>query len=139
MSSSYLRSAGVLFILLLFVMVPWVGAAEGNVQFNIDCAGLESVGGQITLTRDNTGGLSEAFVTSAIDGSGNTILEPVSDVFFVGGTVSIEAGDRIAWDNAPRHNPIYVQIVSPAGNGLEEQVIYEGVGQCAGLPRFGAA
>lgn len=138
MSSSYLRLIGVLFTILLFAVVPFVGAAEGDVQFTLDCSGLESNGGRITLTRDNTGGLSEAFVTSAIDGSGNTILEPVSDVFFIGGTVSIEAGDRIAWDNAPRHNPLYLQIVSPAGNGLEEQVIYEVAGHCAGLPNFGA-
>ena len=39
-----------------------------------------------------------------------------------------------AWEEVPEYNPITVSVISPAGNGLLEQVIYEANGFCTGLP-----
>ncbi len=122
----------------LLVMASGVGAGEGNPGFTLDCRGFSSVGGSLVLNRDNTGTQSEAFIISAVDGAGNTIYEPDYDVFFVGTSVSIEPGAGDEWTQGPRYNPLVLQIVSPAGNGLSEQTIVEVVGTCEGLPRFGA-
>jgi hypothetical protein len=135
------RSAKVaLLCVLLLVAVPFatVHAGGGDLAFTVDCVGFTSQGSTLVLDRDNTGALSEAFIVSAIDGAGNTIYEPTSDVFFVGGTVNWPEGDEYRWTNAPLYNPIRLQIVSPAGNGFEEQVIYEATANCPALPRFGA-
>lgn len=135
------RSAKVaLLCLLLLTLVPFatVSAGGGELSFTLDCGGFTSLGSTLELDRDNTGALSEAFVISAIDGAGNTIFEPISDVFFVGGTVNWPEGDFNRWTTAPRYNPLRMQIVSPEGNGFEEQLIYELSANCPGLPRFGA-
>jgi hypothetical protein len=123
---------------LALLAVGAVSAGEGDPGFVLTCRGFESTGGTLALNRDNTGSQSEAFVISAIDGGGNTIYEPDYDVFFVGTTITIEAGAGDTWTQAPRYNPLFLQIASPAGNGLEEQIIVQAVGNCPGLPRFGA-
>ena len=124
--------------LLLMLALPLTAqAGEGDLAFTLDCGGFESAGGTLALNRDNTGTQSEAFVISAIDGGGNIILEPIYDVFFVGTSITFEAGAGEAWTRGPRYNPLILQVSSPAGNGLEEQVIAEYVGTCPGLPRFG--
>ena len=130
----------ILLILVFCLSVPAavLQAAEGDLNFTLDCAGFTSNGSELVLTRDNTGQLSEAFTITAIDGAGNPILDPISDVFFVGGSVIWEAGTTYAWTNPPLYNPIRLQIVSPAGNGLEEQVVFELIDRCAGLGNFGA-
>lgn len=125
-----------LFILLL-ALASGVHAASGEVGFTLDCQGFQSTGGTLSLDRDNTGGMREAFIISAIDGAGNTIYEPDYDVFFVGTTVTIEDGIRESWTQAPRYNPLFLQIVSPAGNNHEEQIITQVAGTCADLPFFG--
>jgi hypothetical protein len=124
--------------ILLLVAGTGVSAGTGNPGFVLGCQGFSSSGGQLALNRDNTGAQREAFVISAIDGAGNTIYEPDYDVFFVGTTITIEPGASASWTRSPRYNPLVLQIVSPAGNGLDEQVIAEVVGNCAGLPGFGA-
>jgi hypothetical protein len=123
---------------LLLVAGAGVSAGTGNPGYVLSCQGFSSNGGQLTLNRDNTGAQSEAFVISAIDGAGNTIYEPDYDVFFVGTNVTIEAGASANWTRTPLYNPLVLQIVSPAGNGLGEEVIAEVVGNCAGLSNFGA-
>ncbi len=122
--------------LLLAAFLPVAQAAGGTLNFEVDCVGFVSQGSELELNRDNTGALAEAFIISAIDGAGNTILEPVSDVFFVGGTVSWPEGDSYDWTTAPRYNPIRLQIVSVAGNGQAEELVYENISNCAGLPNF---
>ncbi len=128
------------FVILIFILIfifPVV-AAEGTLDFTLTCTGFVSNGSELVLTRDNTGQLSEAFTITAIDGAGNSILEPVSDVFFVGGSVTWEAGETYAWTTQPLYNPIRLQIVSAAGNGLEEEVVLDAEGSCLGLGNFGA-
>lgn len=122
--------------LVLTAVLP-ASAASGTLDFTLSCAGFESNGSELWLERDNTGALSEAFVVSAIDGAGNTIFEPVSDVFFIGGRILWPEGDAYAWTTAPRYNPLRMRIISLAGNGLEEEIVADVSGACAGLPTFG--
>lgn len=133
-----IRLALLMIFLLTLGAASWVQAAGGALDFTVGCTGFVSSGSKLTLTRDNTGQLQEAFTITAIDGAGNAILEPISDVFFVGGTVIWEDGDGYEWDRTPLYNPLRLQIVSPAGNGLDEQLVYEAVADCPGLARFGA-
>lgn len=122
--------------LLVTAFLPAAQAADGTLNFRLDCAGFVSQGSELDLNRDNTGALAEAFIISAIDGAGNTIFEPVSDVFFVGGTINWPAGDSYSWTTLPRYNPLRLQIVSVAGNDQAEQLVYENVSNCPGLPNF---
>jgi uncharacterized protein YgiM (DUF1202 family) len=124
-------------LLLVAALATTVQAATSSLGYQLDCSGFESTGGTLALNRDNTGAQSEAFIITAIDGGGNIIYEPDYDVFFVGTSVTFEAGAGDYWTNAPRFNPLILQVVSPAGNGLDEQVVAEFVGTCRGLPRFG--
>ena len=127
-----------LIVFALLIPVFSAQAAEGTLDFTVTCTGFVSNGSTLSLTRDNTGQLSEAFTITAIDGAGNSILEPISDVFFVGGSVTWEAGEGYDWSTQPLYNPIRLQIVSAAGNGLEEQVVLDAAAQCPGLANFGA-
>lgn len=122
--------------ILIAAFIPVTQAAGGTLNFKVDCAGFVSQGSELDLNRDNTGALAEAYIISAIDGAGNTIFEPISDVFYVGGKVNWPAGDSYDWTTAPRYNPIRLQIVSVAGNGQPEQVVYQNVSNCEGLPNF---
>lgn len=125
-------------LVLLVAMLPAAHAADGNPNYVLNCQGFESVGGELALNRDNTGALSEAFVISAIDGAGNKIYEADYDVFFVGTSVTVEPGAGDSWTRSPRYNPLILQVVSPAGNGQEEQIIAEVIGSCNQLPHFAA-
>ncbi|MBN8620022.1 MAG: hypothetical protein J0L63_14025 [Anaerolineae bacterium] len=122
---------------LMMVSVPVSAGTTGGVGFSIGCEGF-SGNGSITLNRDNTGLVREAFVVLATDGVGNIIYEPVIDSFFVGGSVSWEEGDVIVWDEAPSFNPISLRVVSLAGNDLPEQTVVVATGSCVGLPTYGA-
>jgi uncharacterized protein YgiM (DUF1202 family) len=125
-----------IFIVLLLAIAAPAFAGDAAVSYTIDCRGFRSSGGTLTLNRDNTGAQQEAYVISAIDGSGQTIFEPAYDVFFVGTTVQTDAGLQHFWSQSPRYNPLTLQVVSPAGNGLGEQIILQTQGNCAGLPSF---
>ena len=131
----FLRRLAIICVALL-LGVSVAQAGDANLNYSLNCAGFRSSGGSLVLNRDNTGTLQEAFVISAIDGSGNTIYEPDFDRFFVGTTVDIEAGAGGQWTSVPRYNPLFLQVVSPAGNGLDQQIIAQVAGNCPGLPTF---
>ena len=134
----YTRHLTVLVLLVaLLIAVSTVVAGDGDPNFTIDCDGFQSAGGSIVLNRDNTGSRSEVFVISAVDGAGNMIYNPDYDDFFVGTTVTIEAGAGDNWSRRPRFNPLTLQVISPAGNGMEAMLISETTGACEGLPTVG--
>ena len=134
---SYQRLLLISVLIFMLALAGGVNAGDGDLGFTLDCQGFESSGGSLSLNRDNTGAQSEAFIISAIDGGGNSIFAPDYDVFFVGTTITVEPGAGDSWTRTPRYNPLVLQIVSPAGNGLDEQIISQVVGSCDGLPRFG--
>jgi hypothetical protein len=131
-----LKAALILTIALLTLLAP-VHAGDGRrVRFTVGCTGFTSQGGELLLNRDNTGAGREAFVVTAFDGAGNTILEPRLDSFFVGGTVAWQNGEFFAWTSRPRYNPVSLQITSAEGHGQGIQVIYTVTGICQGLPSY---
>jgi hypothetical protein len=131
------------FILLLSLVMlgiflsPAQAGVNSGVVFSLGCEGF-SGSGSITLNRDNTGQLREAFIVSATDGAGNLIYEPVEDSFFVGGSVSWDAGKLIPWDSAPQFNPLTLRVVSQDGNDLDVQTIVTASGSCSALLTFRA-
>lgn len=129
------------FILLLSLvalsvfMMPAQAGVNSGVTFSLGCEGFSGAG-SITLNRDNTGDLREAFIVSATDGVGNIIYEPVEDSFFVGGNVSWDASKVIPWDVAPQFNPLTLRVVSQDGNNLAVQTIVTATGSCGTLLTF---
>jgi hypothetical protein len=128
----------VLLLALALAALPALAGVDQGATFALDCDGFTGTAGEIMLNRDNTGAGREAFILSATDGSGKTIYRPVTDQFFVGGTISWVDGGRIAWTSAPEFNPLTLRVVSREGNGLEESLIVLATGRCAGLPDLAA-
>ncbi|MEZ4668881.1 MAG: hypothetical protein R3E39_13315 [Anaerolineae bacterium] len=135
-----MRRLSLLFILAMLIMgvfiIPVSAASNSGVSFTLGCDGF-SGSGEITLNRDNTGSLREAFVVVATDGIGNIIYKPVVDSFFVGGTVSWQAGNVINWTSAPVYNPLTLRVVSQSGNDFAEQTVALATGNCDGLLTYG--
>ena len=97
----------------------------------VDCNGI-TLNGSITHTRDNAGGDEEIIRFIAFDGAGNKIWfiqlrDPVGSVRVISSTYL---------DTAPQFNPLTVQIISIAGNGLEELPAFSASGTCPGLPTY---
>lgn len=114
-----------------------VHAAGGEtITLTPNCSGFASRGGYIITDRDNTGRSREAIVITAVDGSGRTLYENTS-IYPLNQRIAFDEGAHIRWSAAPRYNPITLRIVSVAGNGQQEQLIYLVRGTCAGLPGYG--
>lgn len=112
----------------------FVQAADvDGLSLRIDCDGFISRGGSLLLNRDNTGQGREQFIITATDGDGTVIYEPTPESLRVGVSIEFPDGLYWAWTTAPVTNPITVSIVSPAGNNLNEQVIYSLLGSCPTL------
>lgn len=134
------RLLGLVMILALMALgLSTVSAAtRDGAVWRVGCEGFTSNGGGFNMTRDNTGAGREEFVISAVDGAGNTIFAPVTEDFFVGGSVFIDPGVTFNWTRSPQANPLTVSVVSPAGNGQPEQVVYTVSGTCSGLEQGSA-
>lgn len=117
-------------------LIAFAGENDGA-SFALSCEGFTGTGGYIMLDRDNTGNQREAFILSATDGVGNVIYAPIEDSFFVGGTVSWDGGDVVAWTATPQYNPLTLRVMSRAGNGFDEELIVITTGSCDGLPTYG--
>jgi hypothetical protein len=137
-----LRRTSLLLVLLTVILgltaLPAFAGSDNGAGFAIDCEGFTGTGGNVLLTRDNTGSDRESFIVSVTDGIGNIIYEPVVDQFFVGGTVSWTGGEKFRWTATPHYNPLTLRVVSRAGNNLDEQLVTLSTGACEGLPSFGA-
>jgi len=127
-----------LIVVMVIIGVLPVSAGSSGAAFTLDCTGFAGTGGSIRLDRDNTGTGREAFIVSATDGAGNIIYEPKIDTFFVGGTVSFDSTDVIAWTSTPQYNPLTLRVVSQEGNGFSEQLVALSTGACEGLPGLAA-
>lgn len=130
--------AALLLVILVLTVLPASAGSDNGTSFSMDCFGFTGSGGDVLLTRDNTGSERESFIVSVTDGIGNIIYEPVVDQFFVGGTVSWTGGDKYLFTATPHYNPLTLRVVSRAGNNLDEQLVTLATGSCEGLPSFGA-
>jgi uncharacterized protein YraI len=129
-----LLTAAIASVLFYIAPAPFVRAADADgLSMRVDCDGFVSRGGSIVLNRDNTGQGREQFIITATDGNGDIIYNPVPESLRVGVSIEFPDGLYWAWTTAPAANPITVEVISPAGNGLNEQVIYSILGSCPDL------
>ncbi len=88
--------------------------------------------------RDNTGGPppgAEAYTLEARDGAGVQLYRVVNPGLLLSFPGPIpDAGATTPYSMPPTANPITFTIVSHAGNGLAEQLIFSASGSCATLP-----
>lgn len=133
-----LRRAAMLAVLIIvfgLMQTSQVAAAtRDGLTLKVTCDGFISRGGAINLTRDNTGVGREQITFVATDGLGNTIFNPTSESFVVGGRLTFPVGLYFAFSAVPQANPIVVRIVSSEGNGQPEQTIYSTTGSCDNVP-----
>jgi hypothetical protein len=123
-----------LLALAILTILPVQAATRSGLSFRLDCDGLVSRGGGLSLNRDNTGAGLETITFSAVDGAGNVILPAISNTSFVGGSIVLADGLSWGWSSVPTANPLILTVTSVAGNGLAEQVVYQAAGLCSGLP-----
>lgn len=119
--------------LAFFTAAPLQAAEADTLSLRVDCNGFISRGGSLLLNRDNTGSGREQFIITATDGEGNVIYAPTVESLRVGLSIQFPDGLYWAWTTAPSANPLTVRIISQAGNGLNEQVVYSILGNCAEL------
>lgn len=124
---------------LLIALMVCAGAAHAAVgdaiTFTLNCNGFVSRGGFLTTDRDNTGRSREAIVISVTDGTGRILYENTS-IYPVNQRVTFEDGTAFTWNTQPIYNPLVLHVVSVAGNGQPEQLIYLVTGTCIGLPTY---
>ncbi len=88
-----------------------------------------------TYDRDNTGVGIESIEVTITDGSGKLLYYQVGSMP-VGYSSNAPGGVIAGYSAAPEWNPLIVKIVSSAGNGLAEELVYLNTGTCAGLPEY---
>lgn len=124
-------------LLVAFVLVGVVHAStyNGTVTFTCTTWSAASTGSHV-LDRDNTGIGQERITINLYDGAGTLLhTETYQNVLGTyGGGASLGTYDLAA----PAYNPIRFVMISPAGNGLPEQVDVDVTGTCAGLPTYAA-
>ncbi|RMG71127.1 MAG: hypothetical protein D6711_16020 [Chloroflexi bacterium] len=122
------------FVLLIGLVGGVYAAVSDDLNWEVGCDGFTNVGGGLILDRDNTGDGLETFIITGLDGTGKVIFGPLSEDFFTGSSLYLNDGITFEWTATPTANPLYVTVISPAGNGLPEQVVYSTSGRCSGLP-----
>lgn len=135
LKKQHLLLIGLMMLLMLPAGISSAATRDG-LRMVPGCEEISSRGGGIILNRDNTGQRRESFTISATDGYG-TVLVSITESSFVGTQINYLAGLSFDYTTAPAANPLRVEVVSPAGNGFEAQVIYASLGSCAGLEFVG--
>jgi uncharacterized protein YgiM (DUF1202 family) len=128
--------AFVLIVILILAAQTTFAARANTLAFTPGCTGFVSRGGSILPDRDNTGRSREVFQFRVTDGEGNLIYENFAQ-FPLNERVVYEAGSFYAYALRPAANPLFIQVTSPAGNGLPAQTLYEGISNCYTLPGVG--
>ena len=114
---------------------PEIGYAfsyEGTAIIN--CERMIANDGPAYLDRDNTNNIEEHFVLVAWDGAGTIIFYQDSQANL---GIRVNGIGEPVWTTPPAYNPITFQAISLAGNGLDEEIGFEAVGECEGLPYYG--
>jgi hypothetical protein len=124
------------FALMIVVVLSAMGSAQafiynGTVTFT--CTDFTAGGtGSSVLNRDNTGSGQEAARIDVRDGIGNLLYT----LTFANALATYSGGLILTtpYISAPAANPLSLTVTSLAGNGLAQEVDYQALGQCAGLP-----
>ena len=120
-----------LLLVLAVAVVPALGATTDNCAATATCAGFFPTGG-FAANRDNTGAGAESIAINVVDGNGTVILQVIDSVPLNWSVTP--ASILYPWTTAPTANPLNVSVISLAGNGLAQQVLYTRTGNCPGLP-----
>ncbi len=127
----------VVLVLLVGATVPTYAIIGGNlnsVQFF--CDRLVANYNAFTFDRDNTGFGYEGYHVAISDGDG-TILESGLAYNVVGYVLPANPNDTFYYTSAVADfNPIRIELIGVAGNGLSEQRIWDASGDCPGLPTY---
>lgn len=120
------------FLLLLAGPIIAMTISGGAV---LTCAGFVPSPNPLALTanRDTVGaGINfEIFQLVGTDGVGNTIYNATNAG--TGWNFNSPFGIAFPWNTAPAFNPLRLEAISLAGNGLPEQRVVVATGACAGL------
>jgi len=138
MRSLFARRVLLPLLCVLFISPAQIADAS-SIAFSVGCSGFTSAGSFLDTQRDNTGQNQEAFTFVAYDGFGNQIYAPETVSFIVGGSLSLPNGYFRGWSSEPQANPLLLSVVSNAGNGVPEQVVYWKTGDCPLLSERGEA
>lgn len=123
-----------LFILVLTVSAAPALAVSGSdvVSFTVGCDAFIVTYTEVLFDRDNTGTGYEAYHAFVTDGAGN-VLGAIAESREVGDTIPGQTED-FPYGAAPVSNPIRFVLISDAGNGFDEQVVWDLSGDCPDLP-----
>lgn len=128
------RRFSIIFLLILALVVgtgySQANAMSGSANVTLTCTGFIDNGTALTMDRDNTGTGAEAYTVSIVDGAANTLFS-FSSSRTIGLTLAFGSGP---YASAPKANPITLTLISLAGNGFSQQLVYQVSGNCAGLP-----
>ncbi len=127
--------AAILLVMLVSSILSTGAIVRGTQNFSLSCTGIESNGGKVILSRDNTGDGLERIALLATDGDGNLIYGPVVETLPVGSTVDYPRGLFESWAVTPAANPLFFSITSEAGNGFARETVYRSQGNCTDLDR----
>lgn len=112
----------------LLAVTPVFGAGASGFSAALSCSGFTTNGGNIVANRDNTGSGAESIAINVIDGSGNIIYQSIN-ALPLNWQVSLGTG-AYGWRRTPAANPLTLNVVSLAGNGLSSEVIYTVSANC---------
>ncbi len=105
-----------------------------NPSISLDCTQFcLNAGTTLTFNRDNTGHSEEIIGVVITDGLGNIIYSEGGSAA-IPSSVILGSSSCNAYQFSPKANPITLQFISNAGNGLPEQIAYQTIGTCQGLP-----
>jgi len=133
MRSRVILAAILLTLALMLTATPALAMSGAEVlDFTVGCDEFIVTYDDVLFDRDNTGSNAEAYLLTIIDGSGN-VLFSYTDARTLPFTIS-STSETLPYDIAPVSNPIRLLLVSNAGNGFEEQTIWDLVGNSPCLP-----
>lgn len=129
------KIVAILVLMLVSSIVSTGAIVRGTQNFSLSCTGIESNGGRVILSRDNTGSNMERIAFLATDGAGNVIYGPIVEMLPVGDSVEYPRGLFETWSASPAANPLFFSITSEAGNGFARETVYRSRGNCNDLDR----
>lgn len=118
---------------LLALSVGQAAAGARNLNLVPGCTSYLANGGSLIGERDNTGRGVESFVVRVRDGSSRLIYDLVIDLP-IDGRFDFTSGARFRYPLNPRANPLRLEVVSSAGNGVSARTLYTNTATCVTLP-----
>lgn len=124
---------GFVSVLALAAIMPAYGVTGAVISHSeIRCDGVTVTYSMVVFDRDNSGAGGETYHLQITDGLG-TILFNVNNTESIPSSFPAQT-ESFTFSVLPAANPIRVRLVSIAGNGFSEQVVWDFSGSCPSLP-----